>query len=168
MLKKILLVLAVSATLTACGPTPEQLAQTQRVAAAAEAASAALAKQARDEAAQAKAGVLEENRARAKSNSEFNAQLYKAANPRFTSDFSIISRADTAQGPECLQGDGWAELSIMRVEGKTVDKTVLMCSTYSMSIGCFRKEDFDKDKQLAGQDGACNRTIPVALPILKK
>lgn len=112
--------------------------------------------------------VLEEARATAKANSELNAQLYKAANPRFTADYSIITRADTSQTPECPQGDGWAELSIMKVEGKTVDKTVLMCSTYSTSVGCYRQEDFAKDKQLAGQDGRCNKDIPFPLPTLNK
>lgn len=114
---------------------------------------------------------LEENRATAKANSELNAQLYRAANPRFTADFNIVSRSDTTQTKQCPQGDGWAELSIMRVDpenAKKVDKTVLMCSTYSMSVGCFRKEDFDKDKNLSGLDGVCNRDIPTVLPQLKK
>lgn len=111
---------------------------------------------------------LEEARATAKANSELNAQLYKAANPRFTADYSIITRADTSQTPECPQGDGWAELSIMKVDGKTVDKTVLMCSTYSTSVGCYRQGDFAKDKQLAGQDGRCNKDIQYPLPVLTK
>lgn len=114
---------------------------------------------------------LEDNRATAKANSELNAQLYRAANPRFTADFNIVSRSDTTQTKACPQGDGWAELSIMRVNPentKQVDKTVLMCSTYSMSVGCFRKEDFDKDKNLSGTDGVCNRDIPNPLPQLKK
>ena len=114
------------------------------------------------------AAQLEEARTVAKSNAEFNAQLYKAANPRFTADFSIISRSDTSQTQDCPMGDGWAELSIMKVEGKVVDKTVLMCSTFSGSVGCFRKEDFDKDKNLAGKDGTCDRSIVYPLPVLSK
>lgn len=111
---------------------------------------------------------LEEARMTAKSNSEFNAQMYKAANPRFTADFQIVSRSDTSQKAECPQGDGWAQLSIMKVEGKAVDKTVLMCSTYSSSVGCFRQEDFAKDPQLAQEDGRCNSAVPYPLPVLKK
>ena len=84
---------------------------------------------------------LEEARSTAKSNSEFNAQMYKAANPRFTSDFTIIGRSDDTQDAKCPQGDGWADLSIMRVQGKEVDKTSLVCSTYSASVGCYRKEE---------------------------
>lgn len=111
---------------------------------------------------------LEEMRARAKENSELNAQAYKAANPRFTADFNIITRPDTAQTVPCPQGDGWAELSIMRVVDKAVEKTVLMCSTYSLSVGCYRKEDFMKDKNLATQEGACRIDVPNPLPLLRK
>lgn len=111
---------------------------------------------------------LEEARQTAKANSEFNAALYKAANPRFTSDYAIVGRSDDSQNAKCPQGDGWAELSIMRVEGKAVDKVVLMCSTYSTSVGCYRKEDFDKNTNLASQNGGCNRDVPYPLPVLKK
>lgn len=111
---------------------------------------------------------LEEARQTAKANAEFNAALYKAQNPRFTSDFAIVSRSDDAQSPACPQGDGWAELSIMRVEGKQVDKTVLMCSTYSQSVGCYRKDDFDKNTNLAKQNGSCSTQVPYPLPKIAK
>jgi long-subunit fatty acid transport protein len=111
---------------------------------------------------------LEEMRQTAKANAEYNAALYKAQNPRFTSDFSIISRSDDAQSSACPQGDGWAELSIMKVEGKTVDKTVLMCSTFSASVGCYRKDDFDKAPNLAKQNGGCNSEVPYPLPRIAK
>lgn len=111
---------------------------------------------------------LEEARQTAKANSEFNAQLYKAANPRFTSDYSIVSRSDDSQNSNCPQGDGWAELSIMRVVDKQVDKTVLMCSTYSTSVGCYRKEDFEKNSNLVKQNNACSSEVPFPIPVLKK
>lgn len=111
---------------------------------------------------------LEETRQTAKANAEFNAALYKAQNPRFTSDFAIVSRSDDSQTATCPQGDGWAELSIMRAEGKVVDKTVLMCSTYSSSVGCYRKEDFDKNANLARQNGSCNPDVPNPLPKIGK
>lgn len=111
---------------------------------------------------------LEEARSTAKTNSEFNAQMYRAANPRFTADFQIISRSDTSQNAGCPQGDGWVNVSIMKVDGKSVDKTVLMCSTYSSSVGCYRQEDFDKDQNLSGQDGRCRADVPYPLPVLKK
>jgi hypothetical protein len=110
----------------------------------------------------------EEARQTAKANSEFNAQMYKAANPRFTADFSIISRSDDTQDAKCPQGDGWADLSIMKVDGKTVDKTQLICSTYSASVGCYRKEDFEKTPNLAQQNGHCSKEVPYPLPVLKK
>lgn len=114
------------------------------------------------------ANGLEEARQTAKANSEFNAKLYKAANPRFTSDFSIIGRSDDSQNMSCPQGDGWAELSIMKVDGKTVDKTTLMCSTYSTSVGCYRKEDFDKSANLAKLNGPCSGEVPYPIPVLTK
>jgi hypothetical protein len=114
------------------------------------------------------ANNLEEARQTAKANSEFNAKLYKAANPRFTSDYSIVGRSDDSQNTACPQGDGWAELSIMKVEGKTVDKTVLMCSTYSTSVGCYRKEDFDKNANLAKLNGPCSGEVPFPIPVLNK
>lgn len=111
--------------------------------------------------------VLEGQRQIAKSNAEFNAAVYKAQNPRFTSEFAIVSRSDDMQSPACPQGDGWAELSIMRVEGKTVDKTVLYCSTFSSSVGCYRKEDFDKSPTLSKQNNVCNKDIPQPFKSLK-
>lgn len=111
---------------------------------------------------------LEEARQTAKANAEHNAALYKAANPRFTADFSIVGRSDTTQTDACPQGDGWASMSIMKVEGKQIDKTSLRCSTYSSSVGCYREEDFVKDKQLVSEDGSCRREVPYPLPVLKK
>ena len=111
---------------------------------------------------------LEESRQTAKANAEYNAALYKASNPRFTADFSIVSRSDTTQTAGCPQGDGWASLSIMKVDGKVVDKTPLRCSTYSASVGCYREEDFVKDKQLVSEDGVCRKEVPYPIPVLKK
>ncbi len=111
---------------------------------------------------------LEEARQTAKANAEFNARMYKAANPRFTSDFSIVGRSDTSQNANCPQGDGWAQLSIMKVEGKVVDKTSLRCSTYSASVGCFREEDFVKDAQLVAEDSHCRADVPYPLPVITK
>lgn len=164
-LKNLTVIASIAVLLSACGPSKEEL---QVRAAEVAASAAAAAREAKEEKARQMAGQLEENRKTAKANAEFNAQLYKAANPRFTADFSIIGRSDTAQSPDCPSGDGWAELSIMKVDGKVVEKVPVMCSTYSASVGCFRKEDFDKDKNLAGQDGVCNRTLPNPLPALKK
>lgn len=111
---------------------------------------------------------LEEARQMAKANSEFNAQIYRSQNPRFDSGFAIVSRSDDRQSSTCPQGDGWAELSIMKPIPGGVDKTVLMCSTYSSSVGCYRKEDFDKNTNLASQNGGCRTDVPFPLPALKK
>lgn len=110
---------------------------------------------------------LEEARLTAKNNATLNAQLYRAANPRFTGDYSIVARSDDGQNTHCPQGDGWASVSIMKVDGKMVDKTVLMCSTYSTSVGCYREEDFNKTPNLAQQNSGCAKDIPFPLPVLK-
>jgi hypothetical protein len=111
---------------------------------------------------------LEEARSTAKTNAEMNAQLYRAANPRFTGDYSIVARSDDGQTPECPQGDGWANVSIMKVDGKVVDKTSLICSTHSSSVGCYREEDFNKNSNLSKQNSGCNKDVPYPLPVLKK
>ena len=111
---------------------------------------------------------LEESRSIAKQNAELNAQMYRAANPRFTGDYSIIARSDDGQTPRCPQGDGWAQVSVMKVEGKAVDKTTLMCSTYSTSVGCYREEDFNKLPNLANQNSGCSKVTPYPLPVLRK
>lgn len=117
----------------------------------------------------ASSNTLEEARATAKTNAELNAQMYRAQNPRFTGEYSLIGRSDDSQSPDCPMGDGWAEVNIMKVDGKVVDKTPLMCSTYSTSVGCYRTEDFNKNPNLAKQNGGCNRSnIPFPLPVLKK
>lgn len=111
---------------------------------------------------------LEEARATAKDNATMNAQLYRAANPRFTGEYSIVARSDDGQTPACPQGDGWANVSIMKVDGKLVDKTSLVCSTYSTSVGCYREEDFNKNENLAKQNSGCNKDVPFPLPVIKK
>lgn len=111
---------------------------------------------------------LEEARATAKDNATMNAQLYRAANPRFTGEYSIVARSDDGQTPACPQGDGWANVSIMKVDGKVVDKTALVCSTYSTSVGCYREEDFNKKENLAKQNSGCNKDVPFPLPVIKK
>ncbi len=111
---------------------------------------------------------LEEARSTAKTNAEMNAQLYRAANPRFTGDYQIVARSDDGQTPVCPQGDGWASVSVMKVEGKVIDKTVLMCSTYSTSVGCYREEDFNKLPNLAKQNSGCSADVPFPLPVLKR
>lgn len=111
---------------------------------------------------------LEEARSTAKTNAEMNAQLYRAANPRFTGDYQIVARSDDGQNPTCPQGDGWSSVSVMKVDGKIIDKTVLMCSTYSTSVGCYREEDFHKTPNLARQNSGCNSDVPFPLPVLKK
>ncbi|MDD5028506.1 MAG: hypothetical protein PHH58_03235 [Rhodoferax sp.] len=77
--------------------------------------------------------TLEDARAQARANGEYNAQLYRAENPRFT-DHKIVAHGDSTQSPECPQGDGWASNTIMSVNGKVVEKYKVKCSTVSASL----------------------------------
>jgi hypothetical protein len=103
--------------------------------------------------------LLEQQRSTAKANALANAQQYFANNPRFDAGFKIVPHTDDYIQPACVQGSGWAWASIMKVEGKVVEKTVIWCSTSSGSVGCFREEDFKKMPQFA-QSTKCDPNLP--------
>lgn len=101
---------------------------------------------------------LENARATARANSELNAELYRAANPRYTGDFQIISRSDSHQTLDCPQGDGFTDLNMLFIDPanpKNVTKIGLKCSTVSLSVGCYRAEDFFKMPEMVSQEGKC-------------
>jgi len=112
--------------------------------------------------------TLDDARAHARANGEYNAQLYRAENPRFT-DHKIVSHGDSTQSPDCPQGDGWATNSIMSVNGKSVEKYTVKCSTVSTALGCYLESDFVK-KPFASEEGRCQSTnkVPFPLPKLAK
>lgn len=109
--------------------------------------------------------TLEDARQQARANGEYNAQLYRAENPRFT-DHKIVSHGDSTQSPDCPQGDGWATNTIMSVNGKVVEKFVVKCSTVSSSLGCYLDTDFVK-KPFAGEEGKCQPANKVPFPLPK-
>lgn len=111
--------------------------------------------------------ALEDNRSTSSDNALFLAQKYRAENPRFLEgDWKIVPHADTAISPDCPQGSGWADLSVMKVEGKQVDKITIICSTHSLSLGCYRKEDYLK-KAFGGEEGKCQDPTKVPFPLKK-
>jgi hypothetical protein len=110
--------------------------------------------------------VLEDARAQAKANAEFNARGYFAENPRFDEKFKLVMHGDSSQTPECPQGDGWASFTIMKVEGKEIEKYTGKCSTVSGNIGCYLDADFKK-KPYAQEDGQCQPTSKVPFPLPK-
>lgn len=109
--------------------------------------------------------TLEDARNQARANGEYNAQLYRAENPRFTSH-KIVSHGDSTQSPDCPQGDGWATNSIMLVNGKEVEKFTVKCSTVSAALGCYLESDFIK-KPFAAEEGKCQPTNKVPFPLPK-
>jgi hypothetical protein len=112
--------------------------------------------------------TLEDARNQARANGEYNAQLYRAENPRFT-DHKIVSHGDSTQSPDCPQGDGWATNSILSVKGKEVEKFTVKCSTVSQALGCYLESDFVK-KPFAAEEGKCQplNKVPFPLPKLGK
>lgn len=110
--------------------------------------------------------TLEANRAQAAANAEFNAQGYRAENPRFTEGFKIITHTDSTIDNNCPQGDGWASVSIMRVNDKQVEKYTVKCSTVSAALGCYLESDFAK-KSFASDEGKCQPQDKVPFPLPK-
>lgn len=108
--------------------------------------------------------TLETNRANARNNAEYNAQVFRAANPQY-SNTALEIQGDSTQTPSCPQGDGWAS-------GKLVDKAnpaaylKLKCSTVSGTIGCMSAADF-QTKPYAADDGKCQDVTKVPFPIPK-
>lgn len=111
---------------------------------------------------------LEDARARARSNAEFNGRSYMNENPRFSDGVKLVSHGDSTQSFDCPAGDGWASLSIMQVTGskkseQQVDKWKIKCSTVSSSLGCYTEDDFAK-KPFASEENHCNKNLPYPLP----
>jgi hypothetical protein len=103
--------------------------------------------------------LLEQQRSTAKDNAASNAAGYFAANPRFDSTFKIVPHTDDYISPACPQGSGWARASVMKVEGKEVQKATIWCSTSSASVGCMIDTDFGKSPY-AAQAGKCDANLP--------
>lgn len=107
--------------------------------------------------------TIEKNRKTAIENAEFNAKQFRLKNPNFQ-QWGLISDGDSTISPTCPQGDGWATLSLVGNDGRTVK---IKCSTYSPNIQCLTAADF-KTKSYAAQDGICNRDVPNPLPKIVK
>ena len=76
----------------------------------------------------------------AKDNASFNANVWKAGVPAY-STWTVIPKEDSTQTRDFPQGDGVATVSLMNPEDpqKTAE---LKCSTYSKALGCRLKSDF--------------------------
>ena len=110
--------------------------------------------------------LLEQQRSTALDNALKNAAGYFAMNPRFDSTWKTVGHTDDQINPACPQGSGWAWVNIMHVEGKTVEKKRIWCSTSSASLGCYIEDDFLKGPN-AKQAAACDSNLPHPLKPLK-
>ena len=106
--------------------------------------------------------TLESARNQGKSNAEFNATVYRAANKY---DVNIIAQTDSTMTPICPQGDGWA--SVKLIDNTNPARQIgLKCSTISGSVGCMPDTEF-KTKVYAGDDGKCQPVEKVPFPLPK-
>lgn len=155
--------LVIAAVLAACGKqaerpaeaapsTPEQLR------------AEALAKSAENAKLQ---DLLEQQRSTALANAAANGASYFAANPRFDASWKTVPHTDDYINPSCPQGSGWAWLSVMKVEGKDVEKKIIWCSTSSASVGCYIEADFKKSPY-AAQSTKCDPNLPHPLKPLAR
>lgn len=107
--------------------------------------------------------TLEQARAQAKENGEFNARKWRA-DTKIHAESNMISRGDSTQAPECPQGDGWASIDIVNGDGQKL--VALKCSTVSVNVGCLEATDF-KTKSYANEEGSCQPTNKVPFPLPK-
>jgi hypothetical protein len=161
MIKSLIAIIAVSATMVACveKPIEETMKNTGAVS-----KTNAFSFQ-----------TVEEQRAQGRSNAAASAAEYQRQNPRVQGWESVV-KADTTHSATCPQGDGWAEVVFMRTEredGKTknlqIEKATVMCSTVSVNQGCVMVSPVDNwSKHPAkGQDGICASTLEVPFPLPK-
>ena len=114
--------------------------------------------------------TLESARAQGVENAVTVAKAYVRENPRMAG-MDVVGHVDSTQTAACPQGDGWASLSVMKVNKEevdqrgraTIEKYKIKCSTVSANLGCYLEDDF-KTKKFAEQEGKCDITLPFPLP----
>lgn len=134
---KVLVTIAIAASLAACGPDKVSF------------------------------DTLESSRTQGKVNAEWNAQVYRGANPQYNNT-AIVAQTDSTMKPDCPQGDGWASVVLVD-KANPAAKLGLKCSTVSGSVGCMTGAEFEK-KVYATDDGRCQPVdkVPFPLPKLSK
>ena len=105
-------------------------------------------------------GDVEKSRAQARANATALAENWQKANGFEL--YKLDVRDDSTIGPDCPQGDGWADVAVV---DKTTQQTVRMlkCSTASESLGCMTVATFNGTPH-QHEDGTCNKAIPLPLP----
>ena len=110
--------------------------------------------------------TVESARVQVNENAEFNAKSFRQGHPEYNS-FSINMRGDSTQSNKCGQGDGWASIELIKLEGANKQVVKLKCSTVSAALGCMPEEDF-KSRSYANEEGQCNNSIPFPVPKIQK
>jgi hypothetical protein len=109
---------------------------------------------------------VESARHQANENSESNAKSFRATHSEYSA-WSIETSSDSTQSSKCGQGDGWATLRLIKIEGNEKRIIPLKCSTVSSALGCMSDVEF-KTKSYAAQDGKCDTSLPFPLPKIDK
>lgn len=109
--------------------------------------------------------TLETARLQAKDNALWNAQNFRASDPRYKEGFDLVVRGDSTQMPECPQGDGWASVDLIAKDNKA-NVVKLKCSTVSSAVGCMTSVDFEQ-KAYAQEESHCQSTNKVPFPFRK-
>ena len=108
--------------------------------------------------------TLETARTQGKTNAEFNAMNFRAANPSY-SNTSLIAQTDSTMAADCPQGDGWASVKLID-KANPAAQVGLKCSTVSGAVGCLTDKDF-QTKPYASDDGRCQPSTKVPFPLPK-
>jgi len=106
--------------------------------------------------------TLEQARAQASQNAEFNAQVFRGQE---MSSWSILGASDSTQTKACPQGDGWATLELLNPD--KVTRIPIKCSTVSAALGCMLDSTF-KTKPYNTSDGKCSTEVPFPIPKIER
>ena len=154
-MNKLAFTVLLAAALTACSDKPEPIPEKPKMS---------------DQEKRSMYQQIEAALERSRSNAVLTATLYRIENPRLDGT-SIVAHADSTITAECPSGDGWASVSFIGAKPEDrkekPEKYTVVCSTVSEARGCWMRADFEK-KPYALQEGRCDNSLPVPLPVLSK
>lgn len=104
---------------------------------------------------------LEQQRSVASENASSNASIFLAKSPLFNGWKIAGAAIDSSQNSSCPSGDGWATVSI--IDPTLSNQRKIVCSTYSLTLGCQTEQDFNSRQGLVVQKDTCNEEVPYPL-----
>ena len=104
---------------------------------------------------------LEQQRGVASENASSNASIFLAKSPVYNGWKIAGNAIDSSQNRSCPSGDGWATVSI--IDPTLSNQRKIVCSTYSLTLGCQTEQDFNARQGLVIQKDTCNAEVPYPL-----